>query len=58
MKEKVEKLRDGDKIIDDPKGMCEKLQQVFTKETKFNDHKHKTLEKQTGKITVSKEDIK
>ncbi len=61
MKEKVEKLRDGDKITEDERGMCElgneNFQQVFTKETKFNEPKHKTLEKQVGEIIVTQEDI-
>ncbi len=40
IKEKVEKLRDGDKIIEDPKEMCEllneKYQHVFMKQNSVN----------------------
>ncbi len=60
-KEKIERLKDGDKVIEDTKDMAEllnyKFQQVFTKESKFKNPKESKMNTKMEEVIVNKDEI-
>lgn len=60
-KEKIERLKDGNMITEDPKDMTELLnkrfQQVFTKESQFNEPQDDMINVKMDEVILTKEEI-
>ena len=57
-KETIERLKEGNKEVSDPKGLLNnKFQQVFTRETDFTEPQENKIEVHMEEIKINKEEI-